>query len=365
MEIREVKDFIYENNKLEFILTELGMHHIKWHDNNSYITCGMPDGDNPQSTTVYNNSTLNVVAYTRNIVDAYGVSDIVSLVCFIKGLYFSNANQWLCQQLGLDYYCKPKPKDKMIQQLQNLFAIRKKSETAEPPLEPLPENTLIQYEKCAFTQFLKDNISIETQMEFELGLDLTTAVYNREGDEVNGFPLHRIAIPIRDENGTLVGVKGRILKNCYWGHKCVDEESDKKEPKYIYLYPCAKSQILYGLYKTYPFIKQEGEVIVCESEKGVMQLWSYGYKNAVAIGGHQLSKVQKEKIIRLGVNVIFAYDKDVQQSEIIKECKEMSPFCSGVYYILDINNILQEKESPMDNPAKWQHLIAHNKYIYF
>ena len=77
MEVREVKQYIYENNKIELVLQELGMHHIKWHDNSSYITCGMPDGDNPQSTTIYNNPFLNVVAYTRDIVDAYGVSDII------------------------------------------------------------------------------------------------------------------------------------------------------------------------------------------------------------------------------------------------------------------------------------------------
>lgn len=355
MDVKQVKAYIYENNKIEDILVELGMHHIKWHDNNSYITCGMPDGDNPQSTTVYNNPSLNVVAYTRDIVDEYGVSDIVSLVCFIKELYFSNAINWLCNFLGLDYYFIPPKKDKLIEFFQNMISIKKKAENEEPPLKPLDEQVLMQYQRSSFQQFIDDNISDQTQYDFELGLDLSLDHW--------GFPRHRIAIPIRDENGTLVGVKGRILKNVWYGSKCIDKSREEEnEPKYIYLYPCAKSQILYGLYKTHQYIRKEKEVIICEAEKGVMQLWTYGYKNCISIGGHNISSSQKEKIIRLGATVVFAFDKDVKEDVVRKQCKEISSICKNVYYILDKDNILNEKESPMDNPQKWEELYNKNKY---
>lgn len=357
MDVKQVKEYIYENNKIEDILIELGMHHIKWHDNNTYVTCGMPDGDNPQSTTVYNNLSLNVVAYTRDIVDEYGVSDIISLVCFIKDLYFSNAIHWLCSILGLDYYYVPPKKDKLLEFFQNMISIKKKSENEEPPLQPLDEINLIQYGRYSFQQFVDDNISDETQIEFELGLDSTVDYW--------GMPRPRIAIPIRDENGTLVGVKGRILKNVWKGSKCVDKmREEDNEPKYIYMYPCAKSQILYGLYKTQKYIKEKKEVIICEAEKGVMQLWTYGYKNCVSIGGHSLSPYQKEKIIRLGASITIAFDKDVDENTVRKECKELSTLCKSVYYILDRNNILGEKESPMDDPKKWDYLYKNNRYKY-
>ena len=356
MDVKQVKSYIYENNKIEDILIELGMHHIKWHDNNSYITCGMPDGDNPQSTTVYNNSSLNVVAYTRDIVDEYGVSDIVSLVCFTKNLYFSNAVHWLCSFLGLDYYYTPPKKDKLLEFFQNMLSIKKKSEVEEPPLKPLNEEVLIQYQRSSFQQFCDDNISDQTQYDFELGLDSTVDYW--------GFPRPRIAIPIRDENDTLVGVKGRILKNIWLGSKCIDKIREDEEPKYIYMYPCAKSQILYGLYKTQSFIKEKKEVIICEAEKGVMQLWTYGYKNGVSVGGHDLSPSQREKIIRLGATVIFAFDKDVNEETVRKQCEEIAPLCKSVYYILDKNNILKNKESPMDNPNNWEQLYRNNKYKY-
>lgn len=164
---------------------------------------------------------------------------------------------------------------------------------------------------------------------------------------------HRITIPIRDELGRLVGVKGRRV----W------DVVDEYNPKYIYLHQCAKAKILFGLYKTLPYIKESNEIIICESEKGVMQLWDMGIKNAVGIGGHSLSEWQITLIAQTGAaNVIIAYDKDVQQKEIEKECEKLSPF-RKVEYILDIENILDEKESPMDNPDKWHKLYASRKIL--
>ena len=67
MEAKTIKEYIFNNNRVEYVLEQLGMHHIKWHNGEEYITCGMPDGDNTNSTTVYNDSFLGVIAYTRDI----------------------------------------------------------------------------------------------------------------------------------------------------------------------------------------------------------------------------------------------------------------------------------------------------------
>ncbi len=164
---------------------------------------------------------------------------------------------------------------------------------------------------------------------------------------------HRVTIPIRDELGRLVGVKGRLV----W------DEVDVQKPKYLYLFQCAKSRILYGLYKTLPYIQEQNEIIICESEKGVMQLWDMGFKNAVGVGGHCLSDWQVTLIAQTGANkVIIAYDKDILEDEVIKECKKLSPF-RQVEYILDTDNILNEKESPMDEPEKWKQLYETRKII--
>lgn len=112
-----------------------------------------------------------------------------------------------------------------------------------------------------------------------------------------------------------------------------------------------------------PHIKETNEIIICESEKGVMQLWDMGFKNAVGIGGHSLSDWQITLIAQTGASkVIIAYDKDVPIEEITKEAKKIAPF-RAVEYILDTENILEEKESPMDNPDKWIKLYNSRKIL--
>lgn len=339
MEARTIKEYIYNNEKIETVLEELGMHHIKWHSGYEYVTCGMPDGDNPQSTTIYNDSFLGVIAYTRDIKDAYGISDIISLVTFVRQCFFTESINWLCELFGLDYYSEEEVVDFSIAYQNKILALSKsKRKDFGEELKPISEDVLKAYLDWNNTEFLKDYIGYDTQTEFELGVDVHS---------------HRITIPIRDELGRLVGVKGRRV----W------DVVDEYNPKYIYLHQCAKSKILYGLYKTLPYIKETNEIIVCESEKGVMQLWQYGFKNAVGIGGHSLSDWQVTLIAQAGAGkVIIAFDKDVTEEEIIKEGAKLSPF-RQVEYTLDVNNILKEKESPMDDPDNWKELYKTRKIL--
>ena len=101
------------------------------------------------------------------------------------------------------------------------------SEEKEKPLQPISEKILSYYKPYVNDLFYEDHINYETQREFEIGFD----------EETN-----RYTIPIRSELGDLVGVKAR-----YFDRKVPDGMN-----KYIYLEPCAKSKIIYRLYKTLP-----------------------------------------------------------------------------------------------------------------
>lgn len=340
MDAQTIKEYIFSNNKIEVVLENLGMHHIQWHNRNEYITCGMPDGDNPSSTVVYcDNSFFMVKAYTRDIVDPYGISDIISLVSFINKTIFTQSINWLCELFGLDYYVESISDDPTLGYFKTFDLLMKPKASLEVQLKPIPEETLKAYLPWDNTIFYEDHIDWETQAEFELGLDVFS---------------HRITIPIRDEMGRLVGVKGRRA----W------DVVDEWNPKYIYLHQCAKSRICYGLYKTLPYIREKNEIIVCESEKGVMQLWSYGYRNCVAVGGHSISQQQQDLIIQSGAaTIIIAFDKDVDEETVRKEVENLSLY-RRVEYILDFNNILEEKESPMDNQNKWIDLYERNRKLY-
>lgn len=341
MDVQDLKERIILDDKIETILSELGMHHIKIHNGNEYYSCGMPDGDNQKSTIIYIDS-LYVDAYTRNIKDQYGNSDIISLVSYIRKTYFSESIKWICEICGYDYYSDSLNESRLAKWVRQVYKNSiEKDDEIDVPLKPINENILKYFKKCGNSLFFEDGIDYHTQEDFEYGYDLMT---------------HSITIPIRDELGTLVGVKGRLFKN----------EIKEWENKYFYIMPCSKTRLLYGLYKTMPYIKSNNEVIVVESEKSVAKLWSYGYKNAVAIGGHVLSKRQIELLTRLNVDVVIAYDRDVEidkngivnkdfyNSEFEKFLPQQRLFC-----VYDKGNkLLKPKESPCDRRKIWEELYA-------
>lgn len=335
MEIKRLKEYIYENKKVEEILSEMNCHSIKYHSS-GYWTCGNPDGDNRQAVTIYNNEHLNCINYTRDIGTP---SDLLSLVCFYKKNSFFESIKWICQLVGLDYYHdfnEEIPESLKITKLIYEMQQGEYDNQEEKQLKPIPEKILDYYMPYVNDMFANDGISYGTQREFEIGYDDFT---------------NRITIPIRDELGKLIGVKGRLLKN----------ELEDHELKYIYLESCARSKILYGLYKTYPFIKNQGKCFIGEAEKFPLQLWSMGYCNSVGIGGTKVTNQQIEKLTRLGVDLIFCFDKGIEKKEIEKIADR---FVEGIniYYLWDDKNILKDKESPSDNKIKFEYLYENCLY---
>ena len=131
--------------------------------------------------------------------------------------------------------------------------------------------------------------------------------------------------------------------------------------KYIYLEPCAKSKIIYGLYKTLPYIKRAGRIYVGEAEKFVQQAWSQGTRNTGGTGGKELSQYQIDMLVRLGVDIVLCFDKDVTKEEY-EEIAERFPDGVPLFYMFDEDNILNEKESPTDNPKNWEYMVTNNVY---
>lgn len=328
MDIKQLKIYICENNKIIDILQEIGCHSIKYHSS-GYWTCGNYDGDNKQAITIYNNESLNCINYTR---DLDTPSDLISLICYNQQCSFFEGLKFITNFLGISYYHdfeEDIPESLRITKL--LYEMQQGNlDIEDKPLKPISEKILTYYELYVNDLFYIDGIDYETQQIFEIGYDQET---------------NRITIPIRDEIGNLVGIKGRLFKKILL----------ENELKYMYLEPCGRSKVLYGLYKTYSYIKQKGIVYVGESEKFVLQLWSRGIYNSVGIGGKKISFQQIEKLTRLGVDLIFAYDKDVTKKEIEDIADR---FIDGVniYYLFDDKNILPEKASPSDKPECWKRL---------
>lgn len=338
MDIEILKEHILENNFIPTILEELGCHHIRKKD--GYFQCANPDGDNVTAVCVYENTNLTTINYTRDISNGKNIhTDLISLVEFYKNETFPYAVKWICDILDIDYYSnldEDLPKSlQLTKMLVEMQSVDTESET-EKPLKPIPEKILSYFKPYVNDMFNEDGVSYETQAEFEIGYDEFT---------------NRITIPIRDDLGNLVGVKARYF------YRQVPED----EQKFMYIEKCARSQILYGLYKTINFIKKAQRVFVTEAEKGVQQLYDKGYFEAVATGGSKISKSQIDKLTRLCVPIIFVFDKDITKEELDDIA---SRFIDGteVYALIDTVGILNEKESPTDNISKFEQLLEKCMY---
>ena len=338
MDAQRLKEHILDNNLVPDILSELGCHHIK--SRSDMVQAANPDGDNVTAICVYLNENLTTLNYTRQILPSgqTRTTDIYDLVVFLHECSFFEAIKWLCEFCGLDYYADEEEVPESLQILQFLSQMNKECSEDEDdmsPLKPIDPKVLNYYLPIGNIFFERDGISLSTQRFFGVGYDPQT---------------NRLTIPIYSEIGHLVGVKGRIFQ----------EELEEGQNKYLYLFHCNKGKVLFGLDKNLDAIIRQGKVYVAESEKAVMQMYDMGYYG-VATGGSKISKYQVNMLTRIGVQIIFAYDRDIEEDELKKIADQ---FVEGVpvYAIIDKDNILSEKESPSDDVDHWMHLIQNNIY---
>lgn len=334
MNVQELKDYILDNNFIEQILEEIGCHSISQH--RDYITCANKTGDNKQAIVIYLNSNLTCINYTRTMSKDKQSNDIFDLVSYNEDLSFPEALKFTCDILNIDYYSHQEDRPESLQILDMLRSMQTGEEQEDnTPLKPIPEEILGYYIPFPNKMFEDDNIPLSIQEEFEVGYDPFS---------------NYLTIPIRDELGALVGVKGRLLGT-----------PDEFHSKYKYIEPCNKGRLLYGYFQNKDYIKQSQQLFIVESEKAVMQLAGMGWRNVVATSGKNITKAQVELITRTGCTPILAYDKDVTEKEI-NSIADMFMDGISVYAIIDRDNILSEKESPSDNPDKWVKLIKNHIY---
>ena len=347
MQVGEIKEHLLNNGLVEDVLSALGCGHVR--NRGEYVSASNPDGDNKQAIITYLNDNLTCVNYTRSIASTKRATDIFDLIAYFQQCTFPEALKWVCDIAGLDFYSEPEdvPESLQIIKLLKAMSTNDEEEAAET-LKPIPEKVLDYYLPVGNVLFQDDQISLDTQREFEIGFDPQT---------------NSITIPIRDELGTLIAVKARRFKytpSTPIERRRFPDELQEDESKYFFLEPGAKSQVLYGLYKNSKAIQHQGVVFVGESEKHTLQLYDMGYYG-VSTGGSKISKRQIEMLTRLGVKIILCYDKDITEEELINIADGFMQSID-VYAIIDKDNILNDKESPSDDPAKWSHLVKNNVY---
>lgn len=301
-------------DKIVEILEDLNCTYIKI--NNNDIRFGR-DEDSSGTGNLINIESLSYVSFSHDI-----QGDIITLVSDIKCISIGDAIRYLGRKLNIDRtYKKVDVKLPFGGFFKNLSRVR---EMNDEPQKTYPNEKLEDYGIGACKLFMDDGISPKTQEEFMIGYDFWT---------------DRITIPWLDENGSLVGVMGRMN---------MDLTGIDTNYKYLPVLNFEKGKFLYGFYQNYRGILKTNTIIVCESEKSVLKGRDVSLNNVVAIGGNSIKSRQARLIKSTYANVIIALDEGITLEHCMKEAKKViidNPFFKNKVWIVNMDNeLVKEKK---------------------
>ena len=175
---------------------------------------------------------------------------------------------------------------------------------------------------------MRDGISLDAQRFFDIRFSVED---------------NAIIIPLYNEFSELVGAKART--------NYTPEEGDSK---YYYPIPTQVSQTLYGYSKNYEYL-YGNDVIVVESEKSVMQGYTFGARNIVAVGSSSVSEKQSKMLLQLQPKrIILAFDEGLEFEQIQRNADMIKSCCSMFeteiwYWDADQDLDVLPKSSPTDS----------------
>ena len=180
----------------------------------------------------------------------------------------------------------------IFQQVENY----EKTKEVDTTIEPIQPNMLEYfYPLAAPMEWVREGITPEVMRYYNIRVDAA---------------LHKVIIPHVDPDGNLIGIRGRS----YDPFEVADGK--KYMPVFIegdaYKHPLGKN--LFGLYQNKATIERLGKVLICESEKAVMQAASFYWVDncfVVATCGSNLTQAQIQLLMELNIrDCILAYDKE-------------------------------------------------------
>lgn len=333
MTISELKEYIFKNNKIEYVLEKLNCHNIKYHEKHDYFSACFPDGDNPQGVNIRNNEYLNYRSFSRSVEYDDG-KDIVDLIEYITKNNFADSVKYLHNILGLEYKWKRNlqkqkennEKDDPLYIFKKIKRAKKKVNVEE--IHALDEEILNDYVPLLYIGWFREGIMPWTAKKFGLAYS-----YKRK----------RVIIPMRYWlTGELLGINSRTTVENY------DELGIKK----FYITPSYQKGLnLFGLYENRNEIQKAGYVVVYEAEKSVLKRDSLNDHTGVALSGHSISDEQVRILVGLNVDIIISLDNDVPIEEVRHICAKFKDI-RNVYYTHDKWNLLGEKDSVADMSNK-------------
>lgn len=343
MDTTSLKEYIFNNNKVEFVLEKIGCKSIKYHSSKNFYSAANYNGDNTGAVNVYNTKHLLIHNWTRES-EFDDVSDIISLVQYNKKCSFVDAVKYLHNILGLELtpYKKEEKKEKLdpLAIFKNAIS-RHRSIVDVSEIQTISEEAINDYVPLLYIDWLREGIMSWAAKKFRLAYS---------------YKYHRVVIPIRYWlDGTLVGFNQRTTVENY-------EELGIR--KYFLTPSYRKSLNLYGLWENREEIEDKRTVVICESEKSVLKRYSRNDGTCVALQGKKLSDEQRRIIIGLNVNeVIIALDNDVPIEEVRHICEQFYHI-RNVSYVKDRWNLLGDKDAPADAENKVYNFLMKHRVRY-
>ena len=217
------------------------------------------------------------------------------------------------------------------------------------------------------TDFLDDRYTFDPaalRAWVDEGISINTMFYYRiTYDPINNC----IIIPQYDEDGAVVGVRGRFLG---------EDVEDKYKPITYngVLLNCPTNSTLYGYYQNKRALNITKTCVVFEGEKSVLMMDTIYDKNniGVAVYGQKISKKHIKLLLDAGVsNVVIAFDADYKTMQEAQQkfedykriAKPLTPYFT-VSILMDFKGRLDYKDSPIDKGEKiFNELMKERIYI--
>ena len=279
------------------------------------------------------------------------ILDLVKKVKEFDNVY--DASEWICKQLGMSIFKEgsfgnndidaPRIDDwKYIDFLKR----KQKTESRSNEFEILDDRILNMFQRFHPLSWISEGITHDVMDAYGIGYCAWQ---------------ERITIPHRDQDGNLIGIRGRSFSDdAMMFAKYSPLLTGNMTGKVCYSHDLGKN--LYGLHLNKECIKRTRKIMLVEAEKSVLQMASFfGLENNYALGlcGSNLTKRQIELILELKpLEVIVGLDKQWQElgddeckqwerKILEKFVKPLSPYCK-TSVLWDTDNLLNYKDSPCD-----------------
>lgn len=327
MDVHSLKNYIINNpHYIELVLEKSDFHYIEKDLKRKEIRCARDIGRNPTSVKV-NINTLSATCFSTNL-----KGDLITLVQSKLRINFYQTLKFISEIIDFKEELRQEYKAPFGGFYKNICKLRG---DLDINIDTIDDNILDRFDLSPSLLFLKDGISIETQMKYKIGYDAYSG---------------RIAVPWYSMDGKgIVGVMGRLNK------KNVEDDEVKWHP----IIPFPKSKSLYGFSHNYSNIQDKGIVMIGESEKHTLSLHSMGLDVGISLGGCFLSEYQANNIKSLfPEKIIIMLDEGLEEEhsvEMANQLKSNKYYNNNVGYVYDKNNLYLPKGSklaPSDLPKR-------------